>query len=675
MSNQDTVEETKQQIRALVNEIASLSKSGMPAEEYYPQLLQRIIAALAAPGGAIWLFDQERDLRITYQINAAEAVLEEGEDGQRHKRLIRRIAANGQGLLVPPYSGTTDAEGEGNPTRFLLVVAPLRGESQVEGLIEVFQRPDSQPRTQQGYLKFLLQMAEVVSEWLKGHQLKALGTRQVLWQQADTFARSAHESLDLRQTCYILANEGRRLIGCDRVSVAIKRGRNCKVEAISGQDSIENRSNIVAALNKLATRVCAAGEPLWHDGKTEDLPPQIEEAVEEYVDQSFGRSIAVLPLRKPKLIGPGMGGATGQIERDDAHRGEVIGALIVEQIEGHLPADVLRSRTDLVYEHGTRAVANSLAHSSLFLMPVWRTLGKATWLIKGNTLWKTVAASIAVVLVSLFLAFFPIDFDLEGQGSLKPDVKVNVFAKQDGEVEEVLVKHGAKVEKDQVLVKLRNRENEVELQKTIGEMNVTEAALRKIRLQLSSNSNLERPDVSRISGEQLEHENKLKHLALTLALLQEKERNLEVRSPIDGEVVTWEVEQALRARPVATGQVLMELADSNQPWHLEVLLPEKRMRHLDQALKDANGKPLDVEFILATDPDTTLKGQLIEVERRAEHDAEEGAVVRLRVRSDDLKGDFLQSGARVTADIKCGRAPAGYVWFYQVYEWILTMIF
>ena len=52
----------------------------------------------------------------------------------------------------------------------------------------------------------------------------------------------------------------------------------------------------MAALNQLATRVVAAGEPLWHDGSTEDLPPQIEEALEDYVDQSYGRNVAVLPF-------------------------------------------------------------------------------------------------------------------------------------------------------------------------------------------------------------------------------------------------------------------------------------------------------------------------------------------------------------------------------------------
>ena len=299
--NQQTVEDTKAQIRGLVNEIAQLSKSGATAEEFYPELLSRIITALAAAGGAIWLLDEDRQLSLQYQINAEPSILEDdSEDATRHTRLIQRVANTGQSLLVPPYSGTTDGEGEGNPTGFLLCLGALQHDGHNDGLIEIFQRPGTAPDTQRGYLRFLQQMCELAAEWLRSQKLRTLGDRQTLWQQADSFARATHESLDLKETAYIVANEGRRLIGCDRVSVAIKKGRHCKVQAISGQDTIENRSNIVTALNNLATRVVAAGEPLWHDGATEDLPPQIEEALEDYVDQSYGRNIAVLPLREPE---------------------------------------------------------------------------------------------------------------------------------------------------------------------------------------------------------------------------------------------------------------------------------------------------------------------------------------------------------------------------------------
>ncbi len=56
------------------------------------------------------------------------------------------------------------------------------------GLIEIFQRPDSAPNIQKGYLRFLDQMAGLIGEWLKGHTLKQVSDRQQLWQQADHFA-------------------------------------------------------------------------------------------------------------------------------------------------------------------------------------------------------------------------------------------------------------------------------------------------------------------------------------------------------------------------------------------------------------------------------------------------------------------------------------------------------
>ena len=157
--NQQTVEETKAQIRGLVNEIAQLAKSGATPDEFYSGLLTRIITALAAAGGAIWLLDENGKLRLQYQVNAEQKLLnQENGDGVKHHRLIERVARSGQSILVPPFSGTTDGEGESNPTRYLLVLGSLQHDERQDGLIEVFQRPDTAPDTQKGYLRFVQQM-------------------------------------------------------------------------------------------------------------------------------------------------------------------------------------------------------------------------------------------------------------------------------------------------------------------------------------------------------------------------------------------------------------------------------------------------------------------------------------------------------------------------------------
>jgi multidrug efflux pump subunit AcrA (membrane-fusion protein) len=678
--NQQTVEETKQQIRGLVNEIAALAKSGATAEEFYPEFLQRIVTALAAAGGAVWLLDEDRQLKLQYQINAEPTILSaDGEDSDRHRRLIRRVANTGQSLLVPPYSGTTDGDAEGNPTRFLLVLAPLKHDGNPDGLVEVFQRPDTAPETQKGYVRFLQQMCELAADWLRSQKLRLFTDRQVLWQQADSFARAAHESLDLKETAYIVANEGRRLVGCDRVSVAIKRGKHCRVQAISGQDTIENRSNIVSALNRLATRVVAAGEPLWHDGSTEDLPPQIEEALEEYVDLSYGRNIAVLPLREPHRGGEQTQGAAGQVDRDNAHRGEVIGALIVEQIESDLPAEIFRARVDLVYEHGTRAIANSLSHSNLFMMPVWRTLGKTTDLFRGRALPKTIAVATAVALVSIGLVVVPLELQLEAEGKLEPDVRREVFAPIDGEVIEVLVDHASPVAAGDPLVRLRNRQIEMQMTELVGEIQTTTAEFNRVRKVLAERRSLEPNEQKQLQGEELEFKVRLDALREKLKLQNEQAEQLIVRAPIDGTVMTWDVEKTLRSRPIMTGQVLMEIADLTQPLHLEVQMPDKRMGHLDRRIREADQPSLPVRYVLATHPDEPMQAELPrqEIQLRAQVNPEHGSTVKMRAIPDraELDKRSPRPGAKVIANVQCGKRAAGFVLFHEIYEWLCKFLF
>ncbi|MEC8474377.1 MAG: biotin/lipoyl-binding protein [Planctomycetota bacterium] len=682
--NQQTVEETKAQIRGLVNEIAQLAKSGATPDEFYSGLLTRIITALAAAGGAIWLLDENGKLRLQYQVNAEQNLLnQENEDGVKHHRLIERVARSGQSVLVPPFSGTTDGEGESNPTRYLLVLGSLQHDERKDGLIEVFQRPDTAPDTQKGYQRFVQQMCDLAAEWLRGQTLRTLGDRQTLWQQADAFARATHESLDLKETAYIVANDGRRLIGCDRVSVAIKKGRKCRVQAISGQDTIENRSNIVAALNQLATRVVAAGEPLWHDGSTEDLPPQIEEALEDYVDQSYGRNVAVLPLREPeRRLGVNSDqGAAGEIDRDNAHRGEVIGALIVEQIESAIPAEIFKARCDLVFEHGTRAIANSLAHSNLFLMPLWRALGRASWILRARTLPKTIGVVSLLLVVILGLIFMEKDFNLEAEGTLVPIQRREVFAPIDGEVLHVLVDHDDPVEEGDLLVSMINRDLEIQLTEVVGQISTNRVEERRVQGQLRLRD-IELSERRALEAEQIKLETEYQVLRKKEQLYLERMSELEVRSPIKGNVVSWDVEKTLHSRPIITGQVLVEIADLNQPLVLEVELPEKREGHLDRYIKDQSlqkDDQLEVSYILATDPDVPLEAKLAldSVSMRADADEEHGAIIKMRAipAQDTLRELQPRPGAKVIAKIYCGRRSSGFVFFHEIYEWCCKFFF
>ena len=671
----ENVENTKRHIRTLVNEITELSKSEAKAAEYYPAVLQRIISALAASGGAVWLVDDEGSMRLAHQIQMDPSLMQaNNQEAMLHGRLLTRLFSQGRAELIPPMSGSGEESGEGNPTRFLLVTAPLVSNKQPVGLLEVMQRPDSPAEAQRGYLRFLEHMTKLIGEWIQGNALQQVSNRQEMWQQSDQFARLVHDNLDLKDTAYTIVNEGRRLIECDRVSVAMLKGGKLKVIAISGQDSIEHRSNIVQSLNSLATKVVRSGEPLWYDGSMEDLPPQIEEAIEDYVDLSHGRTITVLPIRQPERKIEGDVLAARSETSETRMRRDIIGALIVEQIETQLSRQVLEGRVDLVYEHTCRALSNSLAHSQIMFMPVWRFLDKLTWMFRGSALPKTtvILSLIGAALIAMFIV--PVDFDLEGNGKFKPSVERQVFAHVDGEVAGVFVKHGDSVKANAPLLQLKNPDLEQQISSVSGDR--TTAFARKVNaLESQNKTGLTVAERNKVQQDIAESETTVKAKEDQLALLEEKRQKLLRISPIDGMVTTWDVEKVLNARPVVTGQLLMTISDPKGNWEIEVMMPEKRMRFLDLALQDAKDKGyLDVEFILMTDPKVTHTGKLYPegVSQRAELDAEDGAVVKLRCIPDPeaMKQIKRYPGARVIADIKCGKRSAAFVWFHEVVEWV-----
>ena len=101
-------------------------------------------------------------------------------------------------------------------------------------------------------------------------------------------------------------------------------------------------------------------------------------------------------------------------------------------------------------------------------------------------------------------------------------------------------------------------------------------------------------------------------------------------------------------------------------------MPEKRMRYLDTAIQESTDKVLPVEYILATDPSSNHTGKLssTEIHQRAELDQTEGAIVKLRVTPDTMEGISRRPGAKVIADVTCGRRSAAFVWFHEVVEWV-----
>jgi hypothetical protein len=652
----ELVEQTKQQIRNLVREIAQISKSDIGPQEFYDAVLNRVVTALAAVGGAIWTVTETGQLSLEYQINLRETRLAESEENQvKHGRLLRKIITSGKSELMAPHSGGGSAEDGANPTDLLLVLGPLKTANETAGVMEIFQRPGNSVQVQRGYLKFVEQMCELASDYLKSRKLQHFTDRQALWAQLEQFTRLVHKGLEPQETAFTIANEGRRLIECDRVSVAVTRGRNTKIEAVSGQDTFDKRSNTIMLLTRLAKAVVATGETVWYTGDTSMMAPQVEEAVQDYVDEVHSKAVAIVPLKEP------------HDKNDPMAQPKVLGALIIEQIEDSRPRDGLMQRIEVVSEHSALALTNVLEHNDLFLMPVWRAIGKSRWLVEARQLPWTISAGIALLVIALILAIWPANFELTADGKLQPVVRRQIFADVDGRVVKVLVKHGEAVKKGQPLAQMENSDLERQITDAYGKLAEAEEELGGLRERIAHPGRNEDLRSYELEGRAGSLTATVKSSEEQIRLLEEQREHLTVKSPVDGEVATWNVEDVLMRRPVQIGQMLLTVIEPQGDWELELQMPESDIGYVAEALADPSiGPELPVDYILKSNPGVTLQGKVTEVHQSAEVRGEDGNTVLMRVAINKNDIPLRRDGSEVTAQVYCGRSSIGHVWFHDL---------
>ncbi|MDR1289957.1 MAG: HlyD family efflux transporter periplasmic adaptor subunit [Planctomycetaceae bacterium] len=687
-----SVEQTKTQIRNILVEIAQLSKLDIPPDEYHLEFLNRVVSAMGAAGGAIWTFDAGT-LTLAYQVNFHSIGIQgDGDANKRHARLLYRMTQSSDaGTLVPPHSGFEGDEESGNPTDWLLVFCPIRTELEVVGLVETLQRVDSDPMIQRGLAKFLSQSCLLADDYYKNRQLRNFGDRQNLWTRLEDFTRSIHISLDVNETAYTIVNEGRRLIECDRVSVALRRGGSCRIVAVSGQDVVDKRSTAVRLLAKLATAVIKAGEPVWYTGDTSDLAPQVERAIEKYVDESHTKTIAIFPLVKKKH-------ADYEKDEDPTKREKVaypFGALVVEQIESSKINERMRKRIEIVADHASSAIGNALELREIFLMPLWKLIGKSKVLVTTRMLPKTILVTIILAAVICSLIFVEWKFQMHCDGTLEPSVRRNIYSPANAEIKLLYVDHNSRVvgaDKDgtgTVLIELYSSELESTGMRLLGEQREIMEQIESLKIQeLNADKKLTDYELTQIRGQKVAANIKLKTNLEQQKLYKEQMSDLIIRSPISGTVVTWDVKQRLSSkRPVSRMQSLMEVADEAGAWQLELKMPEKRMGYILEHQKrlretDPNAK-LRVEFIMATDPNKKYYGTVMDngIHDRAEVRSDTGnagaassslniVLIKVDLDNQELLPVSIRPGADCTARIDCGKKPLGYVLFYEVIAFI-----
>lgn len=655
----DLIEQTRQQIQQLTTEIQQLAQSELSQSEFYAGFLSRVTTALASQGGIIWMFEGDR-LKSKYQINADAVFDGVNDEGQRcHLELLQRVLHRGQAVLVPPHSRSESDETEDNPTSSLLILVPVLLRDEKLGVIEVFQRSGRGPTTQRGYLRFLTQMARHMGVFLQNDRHRTAKKREESFDRLDRFICEAHRDLNLKSTAFAIVNEGRKLTEVDRVALAVNHGRSWEILAVSGLDSVERRSNEIKWLNQLITRVCDARSPLWYEGDDSQLPPQIEEPLHEYLDQSHTKRLAVIPLL------PQESSKVSELEQP------IVGCLVFEQISQMRDSKLLEERVMALQPHACRALANAIEMHRLPLVSVLQKCSEWLQWFQAKNLPTTVLVAAAVFAVLAGMALIPMNFEVGCEGQLVPQVRRDVFAPTHGMVSAIFIDDDPNlvIQKNAPLIELTDEELLDEINQLEGRKRQLEQRIEALRKDTVENyAQLTLLEEQKLQSQMEEATTELEAVRQSLALKLRELELLDVQSPIEGRLIDWQVTQKLYRRYVQRGQVLVSLVDPEGPWRIELALPEKRLKHVRERVEKKEKVP--VAFVLASLPGRTFQGEIEWVDHFATVDPVAGNSIQVRVsiNKDELPPEVRVAGARVTAKIDCGSRSSGYVLFHDVWD-------
>jgi|HubBroStandDraft_6_1064221.scaffolds.fasta_scaffold02474_4 HlyD family secretion protein len=669
MSNVTGVQQARDRVLQMARQIEELSQSPSPPETFFPEFLRLLVASMGARAGAIWLAEAGR-LKLAHELRYADIGIRENPNAVRlNDSLINDAVTTGQAASFSPDDPAMAGK---MPVDFLIIVAALQIGEDCVGAVEIFQRADAPREARPGFLQFVEQMTGHASRFLERRQTASTtsaGDVSGFLADFEQFILQLQRGENVPEIAATAANDGRQLLGCDRLSIAVHKGKKTSIVAISGQDSVNARANLTRAMAAIAARIVELREPLTFSGRIENLPPQIEEPLANFIHESGSRLVKLLPLIEPEPL----------IHRGDAEdprptaiqNREVIGCLVIEQTADSRPRPRLEERSHLLADHVGAVLAHARRQDRILFLRLWQKLGYGLEWFHGRKLAKTLAILGAAAAVVAALCFVPWEYRVVGKGKLMPIRRREVFAPENGEVIKIAVIDQEKVHKGQLLLQLRNEQLSAELHENETKLS---QALQRIQsytdIAHGANKDDDRKAFLQADADREKAKLEADGLMRILTIQRERVDKLTVISPIDGTVAGFQLEQLLQNRPVQQGELLLEVMDETGAWRLELEVEGSRMGHVLRAWNNSPDHKLAVDFIPATAAESTFQGELVDIASRSAVSTDQTNIFECLVSIDAKEIKDKRIGAEVRAKISCGKRSLGYVLFGDVIEFI-----
>lgn len=652
---------------SLLDELSDLARRPLAESEFYAAILRAVLETCHAQAAGLWSVIGEK-----YRLEADAGLLTAGLESDQqlqalHEEALAAVSGISQGLNhraehINSASEPVLLERQYGELEFRFF--PCRDRGRAFLVLEVM-FPIQNDLEWGFHGRLLAAISEIVNDYYLHRRLEWLETEQSVLGELVPILERIYGQPSSRQTAYEVANEGRRFLACDRVSVFQVRNGHSSLLAISGAERIHQGSRQVRALCDLVESVTLTGKELVYLHESADsgpFLPQQEVLVQCYLDSSACQRFHIVPWLSKAPESDDNQPST----RKSAQSKQRIGAIAIE----NWPSDqsAYADRLSAFSHHAQLAMDHAMHLESIPMLSWGRKLQKLSGLA---TLRRTALLFLSLLGIAC-LFVIPTDLTIQAKGRYQPGTVHHIYAPLNGEIVQFNNTQRS-VQAGETLLTMRSREWELKHQEILTQRGVTLEKLRSVesaRLNSRRSSTTDPNTPSDLSGNERELRELLVSQDQQLSIIQKMLDGLTISSPATGTILSWNPLENWKLRPVQQGQKLMTIAQDGGQAQLQLRIRDSDIRHLWTATKQTQSA-VPITFSIASDPGARFQAQLAEIGSITESMPGEEPTVRAVATVMDADKVHAKHGATVLARIRCGRTSLAYAWTRRLCDYVV----
>ena len=214
--------------------------STLSVEELLPAVFERVIDALDAEAGSVWL--RQGDTLVCHIARGPVGEKVEGLELPLGAGIVGHIAQTGEAELVADARGDRRFvhqvdEATGFATRSM-VAAPLTAQGEVLGVLQVLNKTSGSMQFDEDDLALLTGLASTAGLALRNAQLHAAERQAHDLKVLLGISREMMSTLDVDRLAFTVVNAAGQALAYDKAAIALDSGGKLELRAVSGEESL-----------------------------------------------------------------------------------------------------------------------------------------------------------------------------------------------------------------------------------------------------------------------------------------------------------------------------------------------------------------------------------------------------------------------------------------------------